>query len=81
MKKDKPPTNQIDIDFKQAAEDALQVECAEVANKYKVADKTKIFKDPEGVWRFYGTYRPVEEWAKTMDTLYEDNDNTSLYKR
>ena len=53
---------QIEIDFEKA-------ELEDIVRRYKVGKPETIFKDEKGIWRFYGTYRSVAEWAEEMDQL------------
>ena len=74
----KPPNHkldkvaQIDLDFDGKLKEArLQ----EAANKYKIPDKTKIYEDAFGVFRFKATDKSAEEWDKERSTLDEKEKN------
>jgi hypothetical protein len=73
MPKHDPDTKQIDIDFEGE-------ELDKIAEKYKILDKTKIFKDPKGIWRFYKTYQTVEEWDKERSSLDEKEKNDTYHQ-
>jgi len=75
LKPNMNPGKQLDIEFEKLSAEA---ELNEVANKYKVVDKSQIFKDAEGIWRFYKSYRPVKEWAEEMERL-EEKEKDDIY--